>query len=155
MIQAKPGGDGIPIPRMALQRTAPHVLWGAFDESTDHVLSAMAADRPLRIELIETLNVGSDTAVAPDLFALDVQRRTDAVETVTVVGARRTVLLVNVRRTVARLAVAVFGQVAIVGYLATRVAALAQLAILAARPFGAFRLFGQLARDRIAARVDG
>lgn len=85
----------------------------------------MTADRALRVELVEALNVGADTAVTPNLLALNIQRRTDAVKAIAAFAARRSVLLIDIVRAVARLPVAVLRQIAVVRCVAARVTSLA------------------------------
>lgn len=66
---------------------------------TAGVGAAVTVDRTLGIKLLETLLVSGDSAVTPDLLALQVQSWTHSVETMP--GVVRTwiaVLLVNVRR---------------------------------------------------------
>lgn len=71
--------------------------------------TAMAIDGALGVKLLEAFLVGSDTAVTPDLLALQVQSWTYPVEAVPgVVGTRIAVLLVNVRRALAGVAGAHF-----------------------------------------------
>lgn len=76
---------------------------------TGGIGAAVAVDGPLGIELLEALLVGGDTAVTPDLLALQIERRAHPVEAVPgVVRTRIAVLLVNVRRALAGIAGANF-----------------------------------------------
>lgn len=83
---------------------------------TGGVSAAVSAQRSLGIELLEALLVRGNATVSPYLLALKIQRRTDAVITVSiVVGARISVLLVDVRRALTGLAGAHFRKIAFVG----------------------------------------
>lgn len=79
------------------------------DEVTGRVGAAVAADGPLGIELLEALLVGGDSAITPDLLALQIQGRAHPVEAVPgAVRARAAVLLVDVRGALAGFAGAHF-----------------------------------------------
>lgn len=62
----------------------------------------MSTERALGIELYETLVVRGNSTASPDLIALNIQRRANAVITMSsIVAARTSVFLVNIRRTLA------------------------------------------------------
>lgn len=80
----------------------------------------MAVDRSSGIELLKALFVSGFAAVSPDLLALEVRGRADAVEAIArFVGAGVAVLLVDVHRAFPVLAGAHLRQVALVRRLAT------------------------------------
>lgn len=95
-----------------------HLLELALDVVAGGVSAAVSVQGALGVELLEALLVRDDATVAPDLLALEVQDRAVAVVTVPgVVGAGVAVLLVNVRRALARAPGADLLQVALVGRL--------------------------------------
>ena len=67
------------------------------DVVTGSVGTTMSAERALGVELLETLFISGNAAVSPDLLALKIQRRANAVVTVSgVVRAGIAVLLVDI-----------------------------------------------------------
>lgn len=93
-----------------------YLLYIAFDVVTRRIGAAMSTERALGIELYETLVVRGNSTASPDLIALNIQRRANTVITMSsIVPARTSVFLVNIRRTLAVLSGTDFRQVAFVG----------------------------------------
>lgn len=80
------------------------------------ISAAVSIHRALGVELIEALFVGSDSSLAPHVFALKIQRWANTVEAIARVSRTRgTIFFVHVARTLSRLARTLFRQITFVG----------------------------------------
>lgn len=99
-----------------------NVLWLTLDIVPGLVCSTVTVDRALGVELLEALHVSSATTITPDCTTLNVEVWTKATEAeAVVVGARFPVLLVNIRRTLARITGTYLRQIALVCRFTTNV----------------------------------